>query len=131
MTSRNINTMESYWYWRREHWAPCHRLAHGLIETTNYIESWHSVLKGPYIGSSRLKRLDYSISLACSKVKVDYPMKHLQGEFGIDKYRHNKAETQSLKLAKDPSIDDIDDLIQQMDDGTLRGGSSRIQTSFT
>ncbi|KAJ8098633.1 hypothetical protein POJ06DRAFT_269728 [Lipomyces tetrasporus] len=120
--------MESYWYWRREHWAPCHRSAHGLIETINYIESWHSVLKGPYIGSSRLKRLDYSISLACSKVEVDYPISKANlGSINIG----ITAETQSLKLAKDPSIDDIDDLIMQMDDGTLRGGSSRIQTSFT
>ncbi|KAK9315642.1 hypothetical protein V1522DRAFT_47372 [Lipomyces starkeyi] len=56
LTDDFVQYMESYWYRRREYWAECHRSAHGLIETNNYIESWHSVLKRLYIGSSGLKR---------------------------------------------------------------------------
>ncbi|KAK9367032.1 hypothetical protein V1509DRAFT_611100 [Lipomyces kononenkoae] len=62
-TSDLVEYVANYWYPKRAHWAECYRSANGLIETNNYIESWHSVLKRSYIGDTRLRRHDYSISL--------------------------------------------------------------------
>jgi hypothetical protein len=86
-----------------ERWSAFYRQnPHYNIDTNNFIEGWHSVLKDQYLGKSRGVRIDVLIFLLAEQIERDYHTRHIKARLSlIDRVldtRERAAQSHALEI---------------------------------
>lgn len=82
------------------------------INTNNYIEAWHNVLKSRYLGSCRKQRTDILVHLLLREVLPDYRIKVARVTMGLDRRRLTDSEKAQLKKCTDLSSEKAASLVR-------------------
>uniref|UniRef100_A0A8D8TG13 MULE transposase domain-containing protein n=2 Tax=Cacopsylla melanoneura TaxID=428564 RepID=A0A8D8TG13_9HEMI len=79
---------------RKEKWALCYRqfLAHGNINTTAHVESFHNRLKKVYFNRIRNKRMDDLLNILLTVEKDDYDSRARASLLGLTKNTFNLTQ---------------------------------------
>lgn len=69
------------------------------INTNNYIESWHNILKTGYLGGARKQRTDSLIHILLREALPDFRLKVARVSVGLDRRRLNQSEKNQLHMS--------------------------------
>lgn len=87
------------------------------IDTNNYIESWHLLLKRDYLKLMRKQRVDVLVHILVDQVEPDLRREEAQVYLGFDAPRLQKQEKASKKLANAIERGELDSMIEYCEDG--------------
>lgn len=88
------------------------------IDTNNYIESWHLLLKRDYLRLMRKQRVDILIHILVDEVELDLRREEVQITLGFDASRLQKSEKAAHRLAYAIEIGELEAMIKNCEDGT-------------
>ncbi|OAV94456.1 hypothetical protein PTTG_03068, partial [Puccinia triticina 1-1 BBBD Race 1] len=92
--------VDSQWYTHIQHWSKFYRTtAYQGIDTNNYVEAWHNVLKSRYLKPSTRLRIDEVIQIFCEVVEPKYSRKTCQVNTGFVKQTTNRFQQKAKRRA--------------------------------
>ncbi|KAF9367484.1 hypothetical protein BGX21_007345, partial [Mortierella sp. AD011] len=97
-----INYIDNKWFNKTgiiQRWAVYHRMEDQEVTTNNWVESWHSILKGNHLVRERNVRIDRLIYLLQGPVDIDFRLTYYKIKKGLqpipwrqeDKRKRNRA----------------------------------------
>lgn len=96
------------------------------IDTNNYIESWHLLLKRDYLRLMRKQRVDILIHILVDEVELDLRREEVQITLGFDASRLQKSEKAAHRLAYAIEIGELEAMIKNCEDGTDKVSTFRV-----
>ncbi|KAF8923449.1 hypothetical protein BGZ58_002951, partial [Dissophora ornata] len=125
--SSMIKYIQKNWFdkeGRLEKWAFFHREDGQVVTTNNWIESWHSRLKGYRLGRDRNLRVDRLLYLLQDRVDREFRFAYLKTKRGFQPIPWRKGDEERKQKADKVSFDEAQRKInynkdQPCDDGRL------------
>ncbi|SAL95413.1 hypothetical protein [Absidia glauca] len=129
--------MTSQWIPKKTLWVKAWRLD-ATFQTNNYVESYHQVLKGKYLGKSRNLRVDRIIYILATQMVNDYRWDAMMVNYGAARASlkvfevENKAKADRVAENEDVArlmIGDVDDTTFCCQSFTNQGISYRVSVA--
>jgi hypothetical protein len=92
---------------------------HFKIDTNNFVESWHAVLKMHYLGLMRQQRADYLIYVLATQVEPDFRQDSMRSSLGLQKMRFSKDERAAQKKAEEIQWEEATMMVEEIDEHTV------------
>ncbi|KZV59651.1 hypothetical protein PENSPDRAFT_561269, partial [Peniophora sp. CONT] len=106
--------LESEWLPKQKQWVWAYRktIVQYGIETNNYVESWHSILKTFYLKLMRRQRIDVLLHILSTQVLPDFRRKDKRVRLGLSQPALNTRERQSRKLADEIPSTELEGMVR-------------------
>jgi len=88
------------WHVNVIHWARFYRTSsHQGINTNNYTESWHRILKSRYIPPPEKRRIDELLQILCNEAEPAFRSMNHRVDCGFEPQRSNAFQLKSKRIA--------------------------------
>ncbi|EIM84178.1 uncharacterized protein STEHIDRAFT_112627 [Stereum hirsutum FP-91666 SS1] len=124
-----VKYVSSEWLPKTTQWSQawCKDISRFNINTNNYIESWHLLLKLDYLRLMRKQRVDILIYILVDEVELDLRREEVQITLGFDASRLQKSEKAAHRLAYAIEIGELEAMIENCEDGTDKTPNIMVQ----